>query len=249
MKVILLAAGQGTRLRPITDDRPKCMTPLHGEPLISILLKRLKENGLSDVTLVGGYCFEVLCDFLRDEPITFVKNDNYDSSNMVVSFLKGLGDYRGPVLMSYTDICFESSILKTLLYSNHNISLACDPQWRALWNLRMNDPLSDAETFLWNDENRIFEIGQKPKSYEQIQAQYMGLVKFSKVGLDCFIQACENILAKDGLDALNKMSFTPLFQKMIESGEAIYGVPIQGKWCEVDTLSDLSAYENADFSF
>jgi len=55
MRVIILAAGQGTRLRPFTDDRPKCLVELHGRPLLHRQLDVLRAAGLNDIALVGGY--------------------------------------------------------------------------------------------------------------------------------------------------------------------------------------------------
>lgn len=60
MKAIILAAGQGSRLRPITNEVPKCMVPLNGTPLIDTIIKRFQENGISDIVVVGGYQYEVL---------------------------------------------------------------------------------------------------------------------------------------------------------------------------------------------
>ncbi|MBK1652709.1 sugar phosphate nucleotidyltransferase [Halorhodospira halochloris] len=60
MRAIILAAGQGTRLRPLTDDRPKCMVELEGKPLLEHQLEVLRGAGIEDIHVVGGYRAEWL---------------------------------------------------------------------------------------------------------------------------------------------------------------------------------------------
>ena len=60
MKAIILAAGQGARLRPLTDDRPKCMVEYQGKPLIEHVVHALRENGVTDIVAVRGYAPQAL---------------------------------------------------------------------------------------------------------------------------------------------------------------------------------------------
>lgn len=60
MKAVLLAAGLGTRLRPITNKVPKCMVPVNGMPIIEKQILNLVENGIKDIYVVAGYKCEVL---------------------------------------------------------------------------------------------------------------------------------------------------------------------------------------------
>ena len=55
MRAILLGAGQGTRLRPLTDDRPKCMVEVGGRPLLDWQIRALRAAGVDDIVLVRGY--------------------------------------------------------------------------------------------------------------------------------------------------------------------------------------------------
>ena len=60
MRLVVLAAGAGTRMRPLTDDRPKAMVPFLGRPLLDWTLAAARECGLSDITVVGGHKSERL---------------------------------------------------------------------------------------------------------------------------------------------------------------------------------------------
>ena len=85
MKVIILAAGQGTRLRPLTDDRPKCMVEVNGRSIIERQLDTMHACGISDedITIICGYCSETLRNRFNDTNINLIVNEKYDSTNMV----------------------------------------------------------------------------------------------------------------------------------------------------------------------
>lgn len=76
MKAIILAAGLGTRLRPITNDVPKCMVSVNGQPIIDKQINNLIENGLlqSDIVVVGGYKGDILAKHIKELYID--DNDN-----------------------------------------------------------------------------------------------------------------------------------------------------------------------------
>ena len=63
--------------------------------------------------------------------------------------------------------------------SKGEIAAVVDTDWRKLWQLRFDDPLVDAETLKLNINGTIRELGKKPKNYEEIEAQYIGMIKVS----------------------------------------------------------------------
>ena len=85
MNAIILAAGMGTRLRPLTNDRPKCLVEVNGIPMVERQIQFLKEKGIEDITLISGYKAEAL-DFLKEKyGVDIVFNDRYDSCNNINS--------------------------------------------------------------------------------------------------------------------------------------------------------------------
>lgn len=85
MNAIILAAGMGTRLRPLTNDRPKCLVAVNGVPMVERQIQFLKEKGIDDITLISGYKAEAL-DFLKDKyGVDIVFNDRYDTCNNINS--------------------------------------------------------------------------------------------------------------------------------------------------------------------
>ena len=85
MNAIILAAGMGTRLRPLTNDRPKCLVEVNGVPMVERQIQFLKEKGIEDITLISGYKAEAL-DFLKEKyGVDIVFNDRYDTCNNINS--------------------------------------------------------------------------------------------------------------------------------------------------------------------
>ena len=115
MKVIILAAGQGTRLRPYTNDRPKCMVELGGKPLLFHQLSAIQRAGvkLENITLIGGY----LKERLKVAGVHFLSNERYKVTNMVSTLFCGESfmDPKEDLLICYGDIVYELSVLKILL--------------------------------------------------------------------------------------------------------------------------------------
>lgn len=81
MKAVILAAGQGTRLRPLTNDKPKCLVEVAGKPLLEHQLAAMHACGLRDIHIVGGYRADQL-----DRPgITLHINRRFAETNMVAT--------------------------------------------------------------------------------------------------------------------------------------------------------------------
>ena len=236
MKAILLAAGKGERLRPLTEDRPKCMVEYKGKPILEHTLDRLRRAGVTDISVVGGYRYEKI----RAKGAKIVRNLEYDSTNMVHSLFCVANELVGDVLISYTDIVYSDKNLKALMESQGEVSILVDERWHDLWCQRMDDPLSDAETLKINDNGAVREIGKKPKSLRDIDAQYMGLIKLSGSGAKKLLAHYEHLQkASDLQPTLERMCMTTLLQTYIDAGNLVEAVPIKGGWLEFDNVSDL----------
>ncbi len=119
MKAIILAAGRGERLRPLTDHIPKCLIPIEGAPILEHMLYRIEWCGLKDVVLVTG--FEADCirryvtrlgvDGLRVE---FVFNERFAETNNLYSLWLALRDNAGPLTIFNADDYFNVHILEAL---------------------------------------------------------------------------------------------------------------------------------------
>lgn len=251
MKVIILAAGQGTRLRPLTNDRPKCMVELKGKPLLHHQLDVLKQCGVEekDIALAVGYLQEKLV----APSLAQYRNDLYDQTNMVATLFaaEGFMQEDDDLIISYGDIVFESKVFKKLMATEGELVIAADLDWYDLWKMRMESPLDDAETFRMTEDGKVLELGKKPKTREDAQAQYIGLIKIAGSRVKDFIQhykSMDKSATYDGKDYDN-MYMTSLLQHLIDSGWHAQAALINNGWLEVDSVEDLEAYEQMEELF
>ena len=236
-KAIILCAGEGSRLRPYTLDCPKCLVPLNGVPLLERQLAVLRSQNVEDITLVGGY----LADSLNYSDMKLVLNDRYAETNMVWSLFCARHEMNDETVISYGDIVYSPNILRKILDSTADIAVAIDLDWEEYWRARSEDFLSDAESLIVHDSNKIIEIGKKPKSLDDIQGQYMGLMKLSTAGLEQLKTIFDDIMVSGQIagKSLENAYMTDLLQEMIDRGISVQAVKTSDYWIEVDTVSDL----------
>ena len=246
MNAIILAAGKGERLQPLTNDKPKCLVELFGKSLLEWQIEAFQSSGITDITIVSGY----KSDLINFPEITILKNEKYESTNMVETLFSAKEKMLDSTIVSYGDIIFEKNVLESLINSPNDISVIVDKQWKRLWRKRFQDPLSDAESLIIED-GCIVEIGQKVNSYEKICGQYIGLMKFQGSGIDLIKRHYEEAKnqANTGTNPLNaslpfeKSYLTDFLYSLIRGGATIKAVPVNNGWLEIDTLSDLDLYE------
>jgi L-glutamine-phosphate cytidylyltransferase len=118
--------------------------------------------------------------------------------------------------------------------------ISYDRAWRRLWTRRFVDPLMDAETFRIDAEGRLLEIGEKTKRIEDIEGQYMGLLKFTPPAW----LAVEALLETLTPPVRDHLDMTGLLRRLLTGKK----VPIStfgtdGQWGEIDNLEDVALYE------
>ncbi|ENK1724678.1 phosphocholine cytidylyltransferase family protein [Campylobacter upsaliensis] len=247
MKALILAAGFGSRLMPLTEFVPKTMVKYQGKALIEYEITALKEAGVSEIAVVGGYLAPILREFVANLGInTFYENKNYDKTNMLMTlfcareFMQKSLEEKQDLIISYADIVYFKESVEKLSRARADLAIVVDRAWRELWQKRFENPLDDAET-LKMKEGKIKELGKKAKSYDEIEAQYIGLFKFSHTFLPKMISFYESLDRKalyDGKD-FDNMYMTSFLQALIDKFDNALAVEINGGWCEIDFKKDL----------
>ncbi len=235
-QAVILAAGRGSRMLDRTREKPKCLIPLAGKPLLHWQVQALKEAGVKRVTVVTGYLGETLHgDFER------LDNPRWHETNMVSTLRCAHAVLeQEPSIISYSDIVYRPDHVQKLAACPEDIAISYDTLWLGLWSLRFADPLSDAETFRQQD-GLLAVIGQRTGSLADIQGQYMGLLKTTPAGYRR-IEEYLNTLAPEAVDSLD---MTALLSRLLACGVRIGAVPVSGGWCEADDGKDIEAYEKA----
>ena len=238
MKAIILAAGRGTRMKALTEEKPKCLVELDGQSLLEKQLNALRQAGIEDIAIVTGYRRELLIPFNLVE----FHNPRWAETNMVTSLACAERWLQSePCIVSYSDIFYDDQAVTSLINCNAPLAVTYDPNWLALWSKRFTDPLIDAETFRINSDDTLAEIGNTPKTISEVEGQYMGLLRFTPQGWN------EVQKIRTNLDPATKdnIHMTGMLQKIIETNPVpILAVSYQGDWGEIDSIEDLACYTN-----
>lgn len=236
-RAIILAAGRGSRMSLLTESLPKCRTVLHGKELIQWQLDSLSLGGVKEVAVVRGYLAETF-----KLNVTYFQNERWEQTNMVRSLLAASSWLQQhDCIVSYSDIVYSDDAVVRLADSPGDIAITFDPNWSDLWSRRFADPLSDVETFKLENE-RVIEIGGKASSLDEIEGQFMGLLKFTPAGWSQIADCLESLPT----ETVDSMDMTSLLQHLIQSDVQINATAIKDRWFEVDSESDLLLYEREE---
>jgi choline kinase len=237
MRALILAAGRGSRMGSIGDDRPKCMVELEGRTLLDRQRAALTRGGASEIGIVRGY----RADMLAMPGMIRFENPRWAETNMVMSLTAAAEWLRsGPVLVSYADIFYRSELVAGLVAAPGDLVLSYDRQWRALWERRFADPLADAETFRIDAAGALLEIGGKTDVIADIQGQYMGLLKFTPAAWS----AVEVLLDRLEPSVRGKLDMTSLLRRLlVDHAGLIRTHGTDGQWGEIDNPGDVELYQ------
>lgn len=244
MKIIILAAGRGSRLGERTKDRPKCMCLLQGRTLLDRCLETLERAGIarSQIGIVTGYKSEMF----TVPDVTYFHNEIWEQTNMFYSltmaeeWLK-----REACIVCYSDIVFSPNAIQALASDTAPLSITSYTGYWDLWEKRMENPLEDLETFQTDSSGRLLEIGKKPGKPGDIQGQFMGLLRFTPESWSWVEQTVKQTLAKP----LNKLDMTTLLQELIQREYPIQTISTSELWLECDSEHDIDVYESCFGSF
>ena len=242
-RALILAAGQGTRLLPLTSDKPKCLVPLLGKSLLERQTYTLQQAGVSNIHIATGYRSDQIEVLGFDTSF----NPRFAETNMVETLFSAQEfiQQEGDLIIAYGDIVYQLGNLKALLACQDEIALMIDSKWKDLWSLRLENPLDDAETLVMDEQGYVTELGQKPENYERIQGQYTGLIKIRADKLNEFVQFYKQLSRTEVYDGkdFDNMYMTSFLQQLIDAGWKAKAVLVNNGWLEIDSVEDLSQYE------
>ena len=241
---IILAAGVGSRLLPLTKDKPKSLIKFAGKTLLEMQIESFRENGIQDISIVTGHNKDKF--FLKD--INYFENLEYKQTSTLLSLFCAKEKIMNSTIISYADIIFEKNVLKKLLKTRDEISLVNDRKWLEYWDIRPDETSDEAtETVYVDQKNCVRFIGKKT---QKSNAHFIGLMKLQNSGAQKFLEFFEILkknYEKDVKKTKTNLSFSKLriidlLQTIIENNVEIKSVPIDNGWLEFDTINDLNLY-------
>ncbi len=245
MKAIILAAGQGTRLKKYTQNLPKGMLEFDGKTIIERQIEMYRAAGLNKIIVVRGFAG----DKIKYPDVTYYTNTDFANTNMVESLMAAKDEFDDDVIISYSDILFSGEMLSEMMKADGDFVCAVDSEWQAYWKMRYDSVDFDTESLKVDDDGNIVSLGLPDVSPEEIDARYVGLLKFSKGGLALVCKILERdytLFADKGWKQsgkpIRKAYMTDLLQAVTDEGAQVKASFFKHGWIEFDTNED---YEKA----
>jgi choline kinase len=247
MNLVVLAAGQSHRLRPLNENRSSALAPFLGRPLLDWTLNAARDCGIDNVTVVGGYKFEGLANY----QVRLLKNPDFASTSTVGSLMVADQFFGDEFVASYGDVVFRPEVLRALMASPAEIGVVVDLDWQPYWERRFGDALVDARSLRMSADGNIRSIGQTVNRIEDVQAQFAGLVVFRGRGVKALRRAWQRATADAAYrrpilghcNVLAQLGLMDVLDELIVGDVPVKSVPIHGGWVEIETPSDVAAAE------
>ena len=240
MKAIIIGAGRGRRLMPLTEDTPKCFAEGGGKRILDWALEAFRASGIDNVVFIGGYQIEKVRAAYPD--LTFCHNAAWEQNNILASLFYAESHFGEGFVCSYADILYRSRVVQRLMDSPHDITLVVDTAWRDRYRLRTQHPEDDAEKALV-DGDRLLRVSREV-SPDVAYGEYIGVARFTPRGAETLREHYRRVLEThdgrpfQGAVSLQKAYFIHIIQDMIENGVPVHKVDTHGDYTEVDTTED-----------
>ncbi|GBD91297.1 bifunctional IPC transferase and DIPP synthase [bacterium BMS3Abin04] len=236
MKCVILAAGIASRLRPLTNDTPKCLLEIGNKTILGRTLDNLLDNGINDFVIVTGYLESKIKEFVSKNysalNIEFIYNEKYDSTNNIYSLWLCKESVRSSdILLLDSDIIFDRRIIPLLLKSSYENCLA----------VRLTAETNEEEMKVAiTGENEIKNISKKI-DLNEADGESIGIEKFNNRFVNELYIILDRMILEEGK---SNVFYEAAFEKAMENGNSIYAVDLGSYRCvEVDTAEDIEHAE------
>ncbi|GMQ87477.1 MAG: hypothetical protein BMS9Abin08_0681 [Gammaproteobacteria bacterium] len=230
---LLLAAGTGTRLRPLTRNAPKCLTEVGDRPILDRLVHNLRAKGFNRLVVVLGHQGDQIREFLRhkvgDMRVDYVFNPEYRTTNNLYSLWLARQQIQEPFLLVESDLVFEARMLDDMLY----------PDRIAISRLR---PWMNGTTVVLGSGSRVAAF--RPDCEQHDAAPRYKTVNLYSLSLNTW-QAMEERLSDYVSDGRLGVYYEAVFADMVADDSLAFDAVFfdADRWYEIDTLADLDAAE------
>ncbi|MBR6408565.1 MAG: phosphocholine cytidylyltransferase family protein [Clostridia bacterium] len=240
MQGLILAAGFGSRLQPLTNTMPKSLTEINGRPLLINALTLLAKNGVDETVIVVGHMKDKIMETIGNDfagmKITYVENELYRSTNNVYSFYLAKDYIRDDTVMLECDLFFCDDLIKCIMSSNADCGILVSPYNRKT----MNGTVIEAENgrakrlIIKRDQNDGFDYTNMLKT--------VNVYKFKRdFLLDKLFPAVELYVRTQSVNSYYELVLGSL---IYYGNQDIETVEIdESRWAEVDDADDLAAAE------
>lgn len=232
MKAVILAAGIASRLRPLTDNTPKCLLKAGTKSILALTLDNIIANSISEIVIVTGYLEKQIRDFVSSNyaglHVEYIFNEDYASTNNIYSLWLAKESVLGnEMLLLDSDIVFDRRIIAKLISSGFENCLALKRHKVGVEEIKVRADSS----------GKILEISKEVTPAEAL-GESVGIEKFEKRFVEDLYQVLDKKIEQKDVNIF----YEAAFQELVNAGKNIFSVDITEYPCmEIDTADDLSA--------
>lgn len=238
---VILAASRGKQLAELTQDKPKCMLDVRGEPILKRLVRSLHGAGSDDVTVVAGYKHQAIT--LPD--VRKLVNDQHESTGELASLACAADRLKGECIIAYGDILFRDHVLGLMLGAKGDIVLVADanrpdPALRPSADLVACSSPCTPEHLIHDQPVDLLDIGGD-LDWQKAHGEWIGLVRLSAKGAEL---VKEELAAMKERDEIGKASMADLLRRLAAKGDKPQVVFTSGHWLDVNDAFGLARARN-----
>jgi choline kinase len=231
MKAVILAAGQGTRIRSVHGEHPKCLIEVDNTTILDHQLDALSMAGIDDVAIVVGYEKEQIMAHVKSrtsrgtQRIRFFENPAFAITNNIYSLWLALEWLRGDsFVVLNADVVFDPEILSAAVCSSAPISMIVDPLWR------------DETMKVIIEDDHVIQMSKKI-SRETFSGTYIGITIFSEAIQGSFFRTMNELVSAGQVNGF----FNVAVQELANEGVRVGYTSTDGlAWAEIDDPLDLT---------
>ncbi len=235
---IILAAGFGSRLKPLTSEVPKCLTEINGEPILLHDLKILEDHGIKTVTIVIGYLGHIIRQKVGDNygsmKINYIDNPIFDTTNSMYSLWLAKDILAQGSLVIEGDTIFDEELLSTLLATEPDKSYWCLDQFTEEYTGSMS--ISDPEGRI----EKIEIVRGKLKEYKDNFFKSTGVLKISSNYGQHFAQWLDQEVQAENTNIYYDLV---LAKHLNDADLHVCDITNKAKWAELDNFDDVKRAE------
>ncbi|MWL87277.1 phosphoenolpyruvate mutase [Cupriavidus sp. SW-Y-13] len=231
---VVLAAGRGKGLEALTEDKPKVMLPVAGKPLLRWLVDGFKNQGINDITVVGGYKAEAI----DAAGITLVRNDRYTETGELASLACAADSLKTDTVIAYGDLLFRSYILRDLMDTEALFSVVVDssesPSNQSVRDFAWCSAGDDRDLF--GQKVTLKKIADEVPAGDAPNGRWIGLLNVRGEGRVRLQKLLGELRQRADFD---KLDLPDLLNALVAAGEEVEVKYVHGHWRGVNDLDDF----------
>ncbi|MBI9035623.1 MAG: phosphocholine cytidylyltransferase family protein [Bacteroidales bacterium] len=230
---LLLAAGTGSRLFPLTQNSPKCLTLVNDKSILERLINNLKNQGFKRLVIVTGHLKECIMDYLGEKSgdisIEYIHSPLYKTTNNIYSLWMARKIINEPFVLFESDLVLNSTLLDEMVYPDRMA-------------VALMQPWLNGTTVSVNKANMVTEFQKgTTDSYTDIRYKTVNIYSFSLLSWQAIVKRLNQYITKGSVNCY----YESVFAEMTDNNSlAFESVSFDHKpWYEIDTMKDLAKAE------